>query len=48
MIEFTSLEHTSKNIMIKAVKTKAANSKAAEEYEKLKAFYQVNPTIDCL
>ena len=48
MIEFTSLEHTSKNIMIKAVKTKAANSKAAEEYEKLKAFYQVKPAIDCL
>lgn len=48
MIEFTSLEHTSKNIMIKAVKSKSVNTKAAEEYEKLKAFYQVTPTIDCL
>lgn len=52
MIEFTSLEHTSKNIMIRAVMPKKPNNrsmkKASEEYEALKAFYNVNPTIDNL
>lgn len=48
MIEFTSLEHTSKNIMIRAVKTQKENPKAQQEYEQLKAFYQVQPTIDVL
>ncbi|MEG0662477.1 MAG: SAM-dependent methyltransferase, partial [Anaerovoracaceae bacterium] len=48
MIEFTSLEHTSKNIMIKAIKTKGKNEKAAQEYAALKAEYQVSPTIDQL
>lgn len=52
MIEFTSLEHTARNIMIKAVKrfdadgTRAA--KAQKQYEELRDFYQVNPTIDVL
>lgn len=48
MIEFTSLEHTSKNIMIKAVRTHKspeAIKKASREYEALKDFYHVNPTI---
>ncbi|MCQ4637619.1 SAM-dependent methyltransferase [Anaerovorax odorimutans] len=48
MIEFTSLEHTSKNIMIKAIKTREANERAAEEYERLKEFYGVRPAIDAL
>lgn len=48
MIEFTSLEHTSKNIMIKAVKKGKENKKAAMEYAALKEFYQVTPTIDQL
>lgn len=54
MIEFTSLEHTSKNIMIKAIRTSqdnkqtAAMKKASSEYEALKKFYNVNPTIDSL
>ncbi len=52
MIEFTSLEHTSKNIMIKAIKTGSPDSqqakKAEEEYQQLKNFYNVNPTIDKL
>lgn len=65
MIEFTTLEHTSKNIMIKAVKAKsptAANPetlaseaarknkalKAGEEYEALKKYWNINPTIDVL
>ncbi len=50
MIEFTSLEHTSKNIMIKAVKARRPDDKrslkAAEEYEKLKKEYHVSPSID--
>lgn len=63
MIEFTTLEHTAKNIMIKAVKTAGgkrqpdaagkliktpAMKKASEEYEALKKFYGVSPTIDKL
>lgn len=56
MIEFTSLEHTSKNIMIKAVlpekrneaAKKAAMEKAIQEYDTLKKFYHVKPTIDAL
>ena len=52
MIEFTSLEHTSKNIMIKAIMPDKPNSsamkKAADEYEALKDFYGVSPTIDAL
>ena len=50
MIEFTSLEHTSKNIMIKAVYApkEKAMKKASEEYEALKEFYHVHPTIDSL
>ena len=48
MVEFTSLEHTSKNTMIRAVrKNNKKDSKAAnEKYEKLKAYWHVNPTID--
>lgn len=52
MIEFTSLEHTSKNIMIKAVaspsRNKSSMKKASDEYDALKEFYGVNPTIDIL
>lgn len=51
MIEFTSLEHTSKNVMIKAIK-QATNTKsmekASQEYEALKTLFNVNPTIDLL
>ncbi|MEA4923517.1 MAG: SAM-dependent methyltransferase [Eubacteriaceae bacterium] len=52
MIEFTSLEHTARNIMIKAVKTRdrgsAQSKKAAEEYADLCAEYHVHPSIDSL
>lgn len=52
MIEFTSLEHTARNIMIKAVKTVSPDSpksrKALEEYRRLCEFYHVKPTIDRL
>ena len=52
MIEFTSLEHTARNIMIKAVKTNAAGpyakkkcEAAEQQYQALCDFYQVTPTI---
>lgn len=52
MIEFTSLEHTARNIMIKAVMpdrlNEASMKKAGDEYEALKSFYNVSPTIDIL
>ncbi len=52
MIEFTSLEHTAKNVMIKAVlldkENSATKEKASQEYEALKKFYNVKPTIDLL
>lgn len=51
MIEFTSLEHTSKNIMIRAVKGNysektSSMKKALKEYEDLRDYYKVNPAID--
>ena len=48
MIEFTSLEHTSKNIMIRAVKTGKKKPAAGEEYRRLKEYWNVNPTINRL
>ena len=48
MIEFTSLEHTSKNIMIRAVKTHKKRDGSLEEYRRLKEYWHVNPTIDQL
>ena len=55
MIEFTSLEHTARNIMIKAVKTNAAGAyakkkreTARQQYQALCDFYRVKPTIEKL
>ena len=52
MIEFTSLEHTARNIMIKAVKTdlpsEASMAKASREYEALKEAYNVRPMADII
>lgn len=52
MIEFTSLEHTSKNIMIKAVKNKnkpaAVMQQALEEYDRMKSEFHLSPCIDNL
>lgn len=45
MVEFTSLEHTAKNIMIKAIKTAKNNTSAKESYDSLVEFWQVDPTI---
>lgn len=50
MIEFTSLEHTARNIMIRAVKRFDAGSaraaKAEAQYRALCDFYHVTPTIE--
>lgn len=52
MIEFTSLEHTSKNIMIRALLkegiSQEAKDNALKEYQLLKEQYNVSPTIDAL
>ncbi|MBQ9708912.1 MAG: SAM-dependent methyltransferase [Firmicutes bacterium] len=52
MIEFTSMEHTSKNIMIRAIldehATSASKEKAQAEYEALRDLYKVIPEIDSL
>ena len=55
MIEFTSLEHTARNIMIRAVKSSDIGKQAAwkaaraqQQYEALRDFYHVHPTIDQL
>lgn len=54
MIEFTSLEHTAKNIMLRCVRDnvkeptaarKKAMEHAAAEYKKLTEFWNVSPTI---
>jgi len=51
MVEFTSLEHTSKNVMIKAVHKKnnpAKMKNAEDEFQKLISHWNVNPTISKL
>ncbi|MGI6722214.1 MAG: class I SAM-dependent methyltransferase [Anaerovoracaceae bacterium] len=49
MIEFTSLEHTARNIMIKAIKTRdpedARSQKAAAQYAAICREYKIHPTI---
>ena len=49
MIEFTSLEHTAKNIMIKAIKNTSPDTakamRAEQQYQELCDFYQIHPTI---
>lgn len=54
MIEFTSLEHTAKNIMLRCVRDnmkeptaarKKAMEHAAQEYKKLTEFWNLKPTI---
>ncbi len=51
MIEFTSLEHTSKNIMIKAVLGKVQSKKSRESaaaYDALVKYWGIHPAIDSL
>jgi SAM-dependent methyltransferase len=47
--EFIPIEHTAKNLMIRAVKTApAGNARWAEEYMDLKAFWKVTPYLERL
>ncbi|MGI6730872.1 MAG: class I SAM-dependent methyltransferase [Anaerovoracaceae bacterium] len=46
MIEFTNLEHTAKNIMIRGVKTGKKNIAAGEEYRQLLEYWNVNPLTE--
>ena len=56
MIEFTTLEHTQKNIMIRAIKRPGYDDRAGDEkskralqeYNALKESFKVEPTIDAL
>lgn len=56
LIEFTSLEHTAKNIMIRAVRPQGNSTasqkmrmeKARQDYQALKEYWHVNPAIDGL
>lgn len=47
ILEFIDMEHTPKNLLIRGILTnKKANNK--EEYERLRTFLQVNPTLEQL
>lgn len=48
VIEFTPLEHTAKNVMIRAILSGKINPLARKKYEELKEFWNVNPTADKL
>jgi hypothetical protein len=42
LMEFIAMEHTPKNILIRAVKTNKDNIKAEKEYEDFKKFWNLN------
>lgn len=47
--QFVPIEHTAKNLMIRAVKTSSpGNARWVEEYKNLKAFWQVTPYLERL
>ena len=49
MIEFIDMEHTPKNILIKAIKSKSPNLKEKlKEYNKLKEFLGIHPLLEDL
>ena len=49
MIEFIDMEHTPKNILIKAIKSKSSNLKEKSiEYNKLKEFLGIQPLLEKL
>lgn len=45
VLEFIDMEHTPKNILIRAVKKKKRNKKALEEIKRCEQFLQVTPTL---
>ncbi|EOD01582.1 class I SAM-dependent methyltransferase [Caldisalinibacter kiritimatiensis] len=42
MLEFISIEHTPKNILIRAIKKENINKNAVEEYKNFKTFWNIN------
>ena len=47
--QFVPIEHTAKNLMIRAVKTSPpGNARWVDEYRKLKEFWQVTPYLERL
>lgn len=49
IVQFISSEHTAKNLMIRAVKSqRPGNARAAQEYQDLKAFWNVTPYLEHL
>jgi SAM-dependent methyltransferase len=49
VLQFVTTEHTPKNLMIRAVKTSPpGNARLLEEYQALKAFWQVTPYLEWL
>lgn len=45
MLEFIDMEHTPKNILIRAVKSEKKNKKAVKEIKKCIQFLGVTPTL---
>jgi hypothetical protein len=47
--QFIPIEHTAKNLMIRAVKTsEAGDERWVEQYRKLKSFWNVTPYLERL
>lgn len=49
IVQFVSSEHTAKNVMIRAVKSRQpGNPQAVQEYKELKAFWNITPYLEQL
>ena len=46
MLEFIDMEHTPKNILIRAYKTGVMNETAVKEYKEFTSFWRVKPYIE--
>lgn len=47
VVEFVSVEHTARNVMIRAVRSRASTEgRYRKEYERLKAFWNVTPRLE--
>lgn len=48
IVEYISPTETPKNLMLRAIKTQAPDSRALAEYKKLKEMLGINPTLEKL